>query len=1564
MANETVTKSSRFYCVSLTPDICKTPIGASTPPIPYNIIGEFVDTLQASPNVKSRSEPVYLHGKSYISTVKGDMPGKAGGVKSGTVGDRAESKAGSSTLRANLASTFQTARQVWMNAKNTLGVAYERSAQAARERLKPYAQKYKDEISDSVHQFGRDAGDTGDKIVKVSGAVAVVSAVTLQPEGVAAAAVGAEVGSGVAVVGAATDAGASVLDAGADWVLTGKDPDWGNTLFAAGSQMVASLLYKKVGALARFLRSEAKAVKPGKLQTRPEKPTHASSKPASGPQGSKDGRDGGKTKGSRKGKGDKPADCCPKNTAPGGRSVKSRKPVHLGTGEEILYQTDFELDGRVPIVWTRCYRSGSECEDWGLLGARWSTEFTASLSMCDDGIVYHDHTGRAVRLPFLLPGEQHNSRLEGFTLARQSDHQFVLRWLDDSTDVFKRFPVRGWLPHGYNGVNAMLPAESLVEVERFCLARRQDRDGRGYSIERFPDAKPDEPLIKVVTDEERIVVGVRSHKKNEVCIGRIEEIRGDGTHVCRAAYEYAAEVDGPDGSEDGHPVRFNLVKHTNQAGSAREYEYRHHLLTRYSDYLGFGRHIEWRSLATLVAAWDGRTVADPQQSPYMIDVTNSYQARAVATHCDDGTDAVRIDYLDAETTRLNDANGVTLEFNFDDNWMCTGVSRIGADGSHQSLGRRHWSAEGWLLSEINPVGATTRYEYDTSGNVTCVIDALGNRQHFEYSSQQQPARFQNMSGGVTTFAFDDAGYLTNLTDALGHTTTYRYNGRHDLIELVDAKGGVKKFDHDRMGRMTCATDCSGYSTYYSYDIDGHLIAIRNALGDQLSFKYDRLGNVTQLRYPDGANEQFVRDAMGRLIQHVDPLGYKTTYRYNGRGVLVERVDALGHAVAYEYDSALNLVAVVNPREERYCYFYNQEGRLATEVGFDGKTTTYAYDAAGNVVRTSCAGVERQFVYDRLGQLCATIDDDGTVRYTYTADGLIASATNSSVALGFEYNSVGNLIEERFTYQFAALLPNLKPILSDPAFSLRHTYDELGFRTQTSLPTGQSIDVLTYGSGHWHAVHWCGAPVVNVERDVLHRERLRHVGEVDGPVQIRSTYDGRSRLATTTTAIAGVSRSQRCYVYDERGFLTESKAQQGDERLHVVRYSVDPLGQLIAKQGRAGREDFAYDATGNLTSGAARYEFDRLREFAQGGVAFSHDYDKRGNLQRKSRKQLAGDKEEVHLRFNAADELIRVLDNNEVATDYVYDAFSRRVAKLSEKGATLFVWDGDNLLQEKSADKLTTFIYEPDSFIPLGCVVERNDAVENGTPAAQTLAFICDQVATPVEAVSNDGATLEMRDLTTWGGAPGQESNWSHLRFPGQQADEESGLHYNRFRYYDPVSGRYISQDPLRLAVGINLYRYVENPTAAVDPLGLYVTWHCGSQRWMDTNTGRFVRRPKNPAKMVATDGSMNFTDVSQWAQQWGLVNTWTHDAIKFPAGGFSYLLRSGKYSYSIHGHGWNPNAPLGSNAASGPTASIQRWDSKAGNRAEVALNYLTTCSWGRFKGNENAAHLPLKNSPY
>ncbi|EHY3453541.1 RHS repeat protein, partial [Escherichia coli] len=102
-------------------------------------------------------------------------------------------------------------------------------------------------------------------------------------------------------------------------------------------------------------------------------------------------------------------------------------------------------------------------------------------------------------------------------------------------------------------------------------------------------------------------------------------------------------------------------------------------------------------------------------------------------------------------------------------------------------------------------------------------------------------------------------------------------------------------------------------------------------------------------------------------------------------------------------------------------------------------------------------------------------------------------------------------------------------------------------------------------------------------------------------------------------------------------------------------------------------------------------------------------------------------------------------------------------------------------------------------------------------------YHCDHRGLPLALISEDGNTAWSAEYDEWGNQLNEE-NPHHLhqpyRLPGQQYDKESGLYYNRNRYYDPLQGRYITQDPIGLEGGWSLYAYPLNPVNGIDPLGL------------------------------------------------------------------------------------------------------------------------------------------------
>ncbi|SJN13707.1 core protein [Halomonas citrativorans] len=169
--------------------------------------------------------------------------------------------------------------------------------------------------------------------------------------------------------------------------------------------------------------------------------------------------------------------------------------------------------------------------------------------------------------------------------------------------------------------------------------------------------------------------------------------------------------------------------------------------------------------------------------------------------------------------------------------------------------------------------------------------------------------------------------------------------------------------------------------------------------------------------------------------------------------------------------------------------------------------------------------------------------------------------------------------------------------------------------------------------------------------------------------------------------------------------------------------------------------------------------------------------------------------------------------------YRYDGLGRRINKTvrhtnGTTATTHFGWDGDRIVREESDSQRSTIVYELGSFVPM----LRIDDTQQGQILS---AFVTDALGTPMQLVAVNGDTKWQAQPDDWAAVKHQRGNTAQpIRFQGQWHDEESGLYYNRHRYYDPQQGRYISQDPIGLNGGTNLYGYVANPTGAVDPLGL------------------------------------------------------------------------------------------------------------------------------------------------
>ncbi|MBZ0330987.1 RHS domain-containing protein, partial [Halomonas sp. ANAO-440] len=346
--------------------------------------------------------------------------------------------------------------------------------------------------------------------------------------------------------------------------------------------------------------------------------------------------------------------------------------------------------------------------------------------------------------------------------------------------------------------------------------------------------------------------------------------------------------------------------------------------------------------------------------------------------------------------------------------------------------------------------------------------------------------------------------------------------------------------------------------------------------------------------------------------------------------------------------------------------------------------------------------------------------------------------------------------------------------------------------------------------------------IALEPDALHRETQRRLSTSanahNQPLILERGYTALGQLDHLSLRGANSAGSEQQYQYDALGRMS-FRGLQGDQASKVIAYTYDAAGRLIGSQHGDHAHRYAVDAAGNRLDGQQALTDNRLGQL--NGTRYR--YDGAGNLI--ERQQPNG--ERLTLGYDGANRLVHLIQASELGytreASYRYDGLGRRISKTvrdtnGTTATTHYGWDGDRIVREENDSQRTTVVYEPGSFVPM---LRIDEAQHSGETERRLSAFITDALGTPLRLVTPQGETLWHAQPHDWAAVTDEQGNTPQpIRFQGQWHDEESGLYYNRHRYYDPQQGRYISQDPIGLNGGTNLYGYVTNPTGMVDPLGL------------------------------------------------------------------------------------------------------------------------------------------------
>ncbi|HGX6930642.1 TPA: RHS element core protein, partial [Escherichia coli] len=816
-----------------------------------------------------------------------------------------------------------------------------------------------------------------------------------------------------------------------------------------------------------------------------------------------------------------------------------------------------------------------------------------------------------------------------------------------------------------------------------------------------------------------------------------------------------------------------------------------------------GRRTEYRlhmasGKLTSVILPDGRTVRYGYNSQRQVtSVTYPDGLRSSREYDEKGR-------LAAETSR----SGETTSYSYDDpaSELPTGIQD--ATGSTKQMA---WSRYGQLLAFTDCSGYTTRYEYDRYGQQIAV----------------------HREEGISTYSsYNPRGQLVSQKDAQGREIRYEYSAAGDLTATVSPDGKRSTIEYDKRGRPVSVTE-GGLTRSMGYDAAGRITVLTNENGSQSTFRYDPVDRLTEQRGFDGRTQRYQYDLTGKLTQSEDE-GLITLWHYDASDRITRRTVNGEPAEQWQYDDHGWLTTLSHTSEGHRVsvhYGYDDKGRLTgerqtVENPETGELlwqheTKHAYNEQGLANRVTpdslppvewltygsgyLAGMKLggtplvEYTRDRLHR--ETVRSFGSragsnaayeLTSTYTPAGQLQSQHLNSLVYDRDYgwNDNGDLVRisgprqtREYGYSATGRLESVRTLAPDLDIRIPYATDPAGNR----LPDPELHPDSTLTA-------WPDNRIAEDAHYVYH-------------------YDEYGRLTEKTDRIpTGVIRTDdertHHYHYDSQHRLVFHTRIQHGEPLVESRYLYDPLGRRMAK--RVWRRE--RDLTGWMSLSRKPEE-----------TWYGWDGDRLTTVQTDTTRIQT-----VYQPGSFAP-LIRIeTDNGEREKAQCRSLAEKIQQEGSEDGhGVVFPAELVGLLDRLEGEIRANCVSSESRqwLAQCGLTVERLAAQIEPVylPERKIHLYHCDHRGLPLALISEDGNTAWSAEYDEWGNQLNEE-NPHHLhqpyRLPGQQYDKESGLYYNRHRYYDPLQGRYITPDPIGLRGGWNMYQYPLNPIQVIDPMGL------------------------------------------------------------------------------------------------------------------------------------------------
>lgn len=1081
------------------------------------------------------------------------------------------------------------------------------------------------------------------------------------------------------------------------------------------------------------------------------------------------------------------------------------EPVNLVNGAVVYEGVDFTLPGVIPLEWKRSWSSINNYR--GILGHGCQSNYDLDVNIVreEDAIAVRLEDGRVLGFSLIPEGAEEYMRQEKLTLRRMKgsfevfhhEEQRTYRYEhEDSPDRYRISRIEN--ASGFYLEFVYRHGELVQIVDTACRSVRIDYTDNGLVESVWLDT-PD--------------------KKREVLV----------------RYGY-------DGEDD-------MTAITDAMGKTTRIEYENHLMTRKTDRDGHAFHWEYECVGQgtprCTHTWgdggwqEGWIEYHPEEGYNIVrDCTKGetkycYAASQLIGRIEDALGNVkRFEYTEyAEIYREWDEENHMTGYTYDAMGNRTGI--VHPDGTTESF---LYDEQGRLIMTVSPGGEKRLYVYRKDRNLLgSVIEADNSVTAFGYNENNLVSEIRH-NGETIVLEYDENNSLAYLHDAKGGTTRWLYDYRGNVTGMVNASGGYRKFVYDALNRVT-STSSGGRITEFRYNsYEGILVAEEN--NRKVEFTYTPLGSLAT-RKENGVEIRFCYDLMERLRYLTNEHKERYTFIRNLRGDIIKETGFDNVQREYVRDRSGKVVKVLRPDNRYTAYEYDLNGRILRAAYSDSTWEEYAYDSNGRISRCrnvhNCIAFER----DKAGRVVKETYSSGvagdagiSVESRYDVNGRRMRMTSSLGAdISQKYDCLGNV-------SYIEALNGLER----QSWNAEIRRNVLGLEIEKGVAGGVTVS-RSYDD--------FGRPVtMSVRHGMVSREQETY--------NRRYAWNANDQLRWV---LNGITNGYVHYAYDALGNLAHAEYEDGRFEYKMP----DVLGNIYRNKDHSDREygaggrllrdtdyNYFYDCEGNLTlktkrssPGIASLDYIRPRRWGRDEDAA---YTPPKNYTDAERKSLLTEwaKEREHPAWKRGDyayswsgngmlESVKTPDGGIVC--FEYDALGRRSAKVGKDEIKRYLWDGNVLLHEWSYNKadrptpvsdefggvkvknqeptpdVITWVYEDGTFVPSAKLVD-----------SERYSIVSDYLGRPVQAFDDSGEIVWQTEYDIYGGLRHLEGEKGFIPFRqlGQYEDRETGLYYNRFRYYDPNTGNYISQDPIGLA-GNNptLYAYVPDPNTWVDIFGLF-----------------------------------------------------------------------------------------------------------------------------------------------